>query len=401
MSIVLTFPLTQDFQTSHFGFPQGDTGRDGETLVGICIHTLESTLESYIAYMHSQRAYADIRPGEHGSVHYAIGAGGEIWQFIQDGNTAWGIQELNNPTWALLPDHIGVEPNYLFIQIGIEQYLSVNAPTLMFRALVELVAKLCEDYDIDVDADHIIAHSALDDTFTGCALPTNLIASVQSLLAQGQEGVSYDVSVLANQVAALQTQMDALQADFDDALDTLTTFADHPATIAGASTLGHIKASDSLTVNGTSGVATVSTLAAAYKLVSGAQTIVASIAAVVQFPTVISDALAWGTLGAFQKVTPNVAGLYRLRARIQFAAATWTAGKYIQLDVFKNGTLLETLGYKVIEANLTSKIVELGGECEFVQSTLTDYYDVRIVTDDANGSKTIASGNCFVERVGA
>lgn len=403
MAILLTFPLTQDLSTGHFGIPQGTVGRDGHPIVGVCLHVLETTLESYIAYLGSVRVRADVRPNEHGSVHYGVEAGGAIHQFIADSNTAWGVRELSNPTWELLPDYSGIDVDYLFIHIGVERFISPHIPTLMFRALAELVAKLCDDHSVDADADHIISHTALDDSYDDCAdaLAANLIATVQSIIAQGTGVVSYNTAVLAAQVASLQTQVDTLSDDVEDALTTINTYAAHVTTIAGASTLGHIKSSSTLTVNGTTGVASVKELAAAYRIAGGTQVIVANITAVVQFPTEISDALDWVTPGVFQKVTPTVAGLYRLRARVQFAAATWTAGKVITLDVFKNDSLLQTIAYKVIEANLATKIVDVQGECEFVASVLTDYYDVRLTTDDANGSKTLSAGEFVLEKIGA
>lgn len=402
-AFVLTFPLNVDLATGHYGIPKGATGRNGQTIIAICLHTLETTLETYKAYLASSLNVADIRPGQHGSVHYGVGADGTLHQFVEDSNTAWAIQDLSNPTWTLLNEHVGVDPNYYTLNIGVEKYISTQMPTLMFRGLADLVTLLVLRHEIPIDANHIISHAQLDDTFTDCdaALATNLIATVISLAAQGNTGVTLDLSVIAAQLAALETQVDTLSDNFDDALATINTYADHVTTKAGASTLGHIESSSTLAVNSSTGVATVTQNAAAAKVSSGTQTIVASIAAVVQFPTIISDALSWITAGVFQKVTPTIAGLYRIRTRIQFAAATWTAGKIIQLDVYKNGALLETMAYKTIEANLTSKIVDVAGECEFLHSTLTDYYQVVVTTDDANGSKTIASGNCFVERVGA
>lgn len=403
MAITLRFPITQDFSTGHFGIPQGTTGRGGNDAVAICLHVLESPMETYISYLHSQRYLQDIRPNEHGSVHYGVEADGTLHQFVLDTNTAWGVREYSNPTWALLGDFSGIEPDYLFLHIGVEQFISPNIPNLMFRALAELIAKLCDENDIVADANHIISHTALQDTFDDCdeALATNLIATVQSLIAQGQEDVSVNVAQLFSQVAALQIQVDNLQEQVDDSLETIETYASHITTKAGASTLGHVESSSTIGVNPSTGVMNTSNNIAAYKIVEGTQSIVANIAPIVQFPTIISDELTWITLGVFQKSTPTVVGVYRIYARIEFAASTWTAGKYIQLTVFKNGATMQTLSYKIIEATLTSKKIELQGECEFVVSTLTDYYDVRVITDDANGTKTIAYGGFVIEKVGA
>lgn len=407
MPVVVSFPIVQD-NTGHYGIPKGSTGRDGEEVVGICLHVLEKTAETYTAYLHSNRELVDIRPDEHGSIHYMVNADGTIRQFVQTTNTAWALQDLNNPTWDLLPDYSGINLNYVFINIGVEQYISAEMPTLMFRALAELCAKLCEDFDFDVDADHIISHEQLDDTFPECeeALPANLIATIQSILAQVSGDVVQDIGVIAAQVSGIDTRLTALEASVESSLETITTYADHVATKAGSSTLGHIKSSSTLSVDSSSGVANPVQAAALYKIVSGTQTIVAAIQSIVQFPTVISDVLVWVTLGAFQKVTPSILGLYRIRARIQFSAATWTAGKYIELGVYKtvsggSATLVETIAYKVIEANLTTKIVEIKGECELSHTTVSDYYDCRITTDDLNGLKTIASGSFSCERIGA
>ena len=36
------------------------------------------------------------------SVHYAVDAAGNVYQYVEDQNTAWGIDALHNPTWPCL-----------------------------------------------------------------------------------------------------------------------------------------------------------------------------------------------------------------------------------------------------------------------------------------------------------
>lgn len=402
MALILSYPLTQDFTTSHSGKPKGAVGRASNSIVGICLHVLESPIETYLAYLASPLNLADIRPNEHGSLHYGIESGGAIHQWILDMNTAWAMQGLTDPTWTLLPDYVGIDPDYLFIHIGVEPFLGSGIPTSTFRALAELVAYLCVLHSIAPDADHIIDHSELDSMFDECApaLATNLIASVQSLISQGNTDASINVAVLAQQVAMLQTQVDTLQNTVSGQAATIASYASHLTTVATVSVLGHLKASSTLAIDGTSGAASVKTLACAYQIVNGTQQIVTSIPAIVQFPAVVQDANSYATLGSFWKVMPNVAGLYQLRAHLSLDTSTWTAGKIVQLDIYKNGTFLQTIAHETIEAGFTGKF-DISGAGDIVQATLTDSYQVYATTDDANSAKTIVSGAMMLEKIGA
>lgn len=404
MTLTLNFPLTLHLDSPHYGVPRGTPGRGGEEIAAICLHVLENTVEGYLSYLHSDRLEPDVRPGEHGSVHYGVAADGTLHQFVRDEDMAWGVRELSNPTWPLLGDHSGIDPDAYLLHVGVERFLSVHMPALTFRALAELLAVLCVEHSIPADASHIISHDELDVAFPVCAgaNATNLIATVATLVSQGNDSPGVNIAVLAAQVTALQAQVDALAADVADSLATISTYAAHVTAVAGASTLGHVKASAALTVNPSTGVAAPAQLAAACAVnPASPQTIAPNIEAVVTFPTVSSDPLAWVTPGAFQVFTPTVAGLYRLRARVGFAAAAWSAGSQITLTCYKSGLLLGTLAVVTVAGALTGELVEAQGEYAFAAAVLTDTYDVRVLTDDPNGAKSITSGAALLEKVGA
>lgn len=404
---IITFPLTESLSTGHWGIPQGTPGRGGNGIVGICLHQLTLTAESYIAYLATSMRYQDVRPGAHGSVQYLVQADGSIWRAVLDSNTAWGARGLRNPSWSLLGSYPGIDPNYLFIHIGLESLISISPPPGMFGALAQLLAYLGTALGIPLDADHVITHDELDTDYAVCAraLFPNVLATAINLANTVQDALP-DINAMSAHLIALQAQVDALQASVESSLAIINTFANHPSTAAGASTLGHVESSDTLAVDALSGVAGVRARAAAYSVTpSTTQTLVSGIRAIVQFGTVLSDPDGWMTLGAFQHFNIGTPGLYRVWARVQLAAADWTAGKYAQLDLYANGALFAALAVRAIEANLSGAVVELAGECQLAAPAggPTVSYDVRIYQNDQtlmSPTKSISAGAVLVEKIG-
>jgi hypothetical protein len=288
----------------------------------------------------------------------------------------------------------------------LESLISISPPTALFQSIAQLIAYLSLAHTLPIDALHVITHDQLEDSYGVCAsaLFPNEIGTAQALANVIQEALP-DVFAMAAQLVALQSQVDTLSSNFTSALANINLFSNHPGVIAGASTLGHIESSSTIDVNQSTGVASVKQLACAYTVTANTpQTLVTSIRAIVQFGTVLSDPLGWVTLGAFEHANITVNGLYRLQARLQFAAADWTAGKGIQLDCYCNGSLYRTLAIKTIEANLTAGFVDIAGECEILVTSPADYYDVRVAQNDAtltSPTKAIVDGTLTIEKVGA
>lgn len=105
----------------------------------IIIHVTEGGYQSSIDWLKN--------PNVEASCHYIINASGtEITRLVKDGDTAW---------------HAGnLDMNYRSIGIEHTGYTAVgNFSEGLYRAGAELTAKLCKQYGIPADRQHILAHA--------------------------------------------------------------------------------------------------------------------------------------------------------------------------------------------------------------------------------------------------
>ncbi len=129
------------------------TGRGGQ-IKALLIHSMWGTQKGSIQWFKNPQAQA--------SSHYNISAEGEIVQTVLDKDTAWhgGVYDKGRePDWAK-----GVNPNSYTIGIELEDKRDRNwkYPQKQREALIWLVNKLSDKYNIKKDADHILLHRNLN-----------------------------------------------------------------------------------------------------------------------------------------------------------------------------------------------------------------------------------------------
>lgn len=107
-------------------------------------------------------------PAEQKSSHYCIGENGDIWQFVQDENTAWHAGFVKNPTARLVLERMGKYPTPNSYTIGIEnsgEYPGDTTPgdftDTQYQANGWLVAQLSKKWNIPLDRDHVIGHKEI------------------------------------------------------------------------------------------------------------------------------------------------------------------------------------------------------------------------------------------------
>lgn len=110
--------------------PNQGKGRKGNKVTAIVLHMTESSSKSAIDWFS--------RPQSQVSSHYLVGEEGEVYQFVNEEDTAWHAGTIINPTWKGLIK--GVNPN--LHTIGIETAL-VNETQIpswkQWTSLVRLV----------------------------------------------------------------------------------------------------------------------------------------------------------------------------------------------------------------------------------------------------------------------
>lgn len=189
-----------------FGLPRGTFGRGLNSIEAIVLHTLRCSLEAYDA-QESDPFYRNQAEPRHPSMHYAVGAGGEIHRYVTDADIAWSSWDYDMSAfpspfpaggWPLLALHPGITPDYYTLnvaivsgemagqQIGPTSTAPVSAP--MFRSLTRLLAYLCHIYSLTADDVYIIPHEGIDLQFAGSCpggdYPyARILAEVQAIIA--------------------------------------------------------------------------------------------------------------------------------------------------------------------------------------------------------------------------
>ena len=180
-------PLVNNIASVVYGIKRLVPGRLTKTIQGIVLHNLGMDLPAYDARMRTRGAPGDEQL--HASVHYAIGLDGNIRQYVDDDDIAWGFQTYNGsfpssapdasyPGWTVLPGaNAGVSADLYVLHVGLaippqlntteycdpcsDGRLSLNEDA--YRNLVQLVAYLKDEYSVPVDAQHLAAHQDIQE----------------------------------------------------------------------------------------------------------------------------------------------------------------------------------------------------------------------------------------------
>lgn len=139
--------------TKNFGYPDGTKGRNGFRPIAVVLHIAEGTLAGCDAWFNSPN-----NPGS--STHYCIGKNGEIHQYVEEDDAAWGNGQVKKPDWPLLIED--VNPNLYTVSIEHEGHSGEPWSEPMLQADLWLIGQICERWGIPADKDHIIGHYRID-----------------------------------------------------------------------------------------------------------------------------------------------------------------------------------------------------------------------------------------------
>lgn len=128
------------------------TGRQGFKPEAIVIHIAEG----YLAGAHSWFN----NPDSQASSHYMVGRSGEVWQFVQEVDTAWHAGGVANPSWGLLKPNIN--PNSYTIGIEHEGFTGEGWTEAMYQSSGQLIGEACRRWGIPLDRNHVIGHHQIN-----------------------------------------------------------------------------------------------------------------------------------------------------------------------------------------------------------------------------------------------
>lgn len=100
-------------------------------------------------------------PNDPKSSHYSVAKSGEIWQFVQEKDTAWGNGVVVKPIANQVTSRPGVNPNAYTISIEHEGIGTVDLTEAQYQATSQLVVDICHRWNISIDRVHIIRHNEI------------------------------------------------------------------------------------------------------------------------------------------------------------------------------------------------------------------------------------------------
>jgi N-acetyl-anhydromuramyl-L-alanine amidase AmpD len=97
--------------------------------------------------------------GTFSSAHYAVGAAGDVHQYVEESDTAFHAGVVVNPTWPVI--HVGTNPNLYTIGIELEGSAGDAISGPQYDAAADLVAEIAARCQIAVDSGHIVLHDEI------------------------------------------------------------------------------------------------------------------------------------------------------------------------------------------------------------------------------------------------
>lgn len=176
----------------------------------IVLVALEHSIDQYHALTTAPvaRWYPTAHPK---SVHYAVDLSGNVYQYVQDQNTAWSIDALHNPTWPGI--QAATDPASQFLFIGLEGAGVLS--NISATSLARLLCCLSVEHSLALsDATVIVARDLDDRIDTLWSVPDNLIALA---ISECQNGMTVNDLVRCCEdntaaIAALTARVDDLEA---------------------------------------------------------------------------------------------------------------------------------------------------------------------------------------------
>lgn len=155
-------------------------GRNGQKVIAIVNHIMESSIESADAWFHN--------PASQVSAHFGVARDGRIWQWVGTANSAWGNGIWQSPDqsvqWIAAAFQRGINPNNLTVSIEHEGNSGEAFTEEQYQATLWLHKQLISQFGIVADRQHIVGHYQImsrdRSNCPGAAFPwARLIADLQ------------------------------------------------------------------------------------------------------------------------------------------------------------------------------------------------------------------------------
>ncbi|GAB4283910.1 MAG: hypothetical protein Kow0081_0770 [Candidatus Dojkabacteria bacterium] len=176
-------------------------GRGGYHPEAIVIHIAEGWIGGAYSWFNN--------PNSQASAHYMVGKSGNVWQFVDDNNTAWHAGGVNKPSWSLLKP--GITPNLYTIGIEHEGFSGEKFTEQMYNSSAELLANLARKFQIPLDREHIIGHNKINSISRGRCPGNGVDLDKLINLSKNKLGEQKMITELQQKISDLENRIKQLE----------------------------------------------------------------------------------------------------------------------------------------------------------------------------------------------
>lgn len=176
------------------------SSREGQKVLAVCVHITDGDTRSVIQTFTNPKTQV--------SSHYLVCRNGDIIQFVEESQSAWGSGKKVNPTAKIVLERLGLNPNIFLIQVENECMSNQDLTEIQYVTSGKLLGEICLRHGIPLDQEHIIPHHSIrsDKLCPGIISISKLIG-----LAQSPPQIS-EISELKIKISLLQKILELMKS---------------------------------------------------------------------------------------------------------------------------------------------------------------------------------------------
>ena len=171
-------------QTPHFT-------KGGNKKNVVSIHIMDGTLIGTTSWFAAPKSKV--------SAHYAVGAKGEIYKYVDENDVAWAQGMVRSPSSKIVLSRPGVNPNSYCISIDCEGKDLAKVPDLEIKTLVSLIQDICTRNNIPMDREHILGHYEIN-SVTRSHCPSGDRSIMDKIVSMLAPDIMVNISVKKSQL---------------------------------------------------------------------------------------------------------------------------------------------------------------------------------------------------------
>ena len=140
------------FVSPNFGYPKGSHGRNGQDIIGVCLHITGATWQSNYHWI--------MNPAANASYNAIVRDDGSVVSLVPEENAAYSHGRINRATWPLLK--AGVNPNLYTLSLARTGSNQRTWTREQLSSTLEVLKTWGRRYDIPLKRPYIFGHFEID-----------------------------------------------------------------------------------------------------------------------------------------------------------------------------------------------------------------------------------------------